>query len=121
MPSSTARGTGEHVITVTLIAGLLVYAAYAVLVHRWVSAVAAPLVAALLAFRHPRARFSAYVLFSAVALHGLVVRAWPLVACAVAGVLVLQTAPARRAWPRLRPGATRATDTRSSTPRGRLL
>jgi hypothetical protein len=108
MPLGTPRGSREYVVTATLVAGLLGYAAYAVVIHRWVSAVAAPLVAALLAFRHPRARFSAYVLFSAAALHGLVLRAWPLVACAVAGVLLLQTAPARRAWPRLRPGATRA-------------
>jgi len=108
MPSSTPSGRGEHLVAATLVVALLAYAAYAILVHRWVSAVAAPLVAALLAFRHPRARFSAYVLFSAAALHGLVVRAWPLVACAVAGVLLLQTPPARRAWPRLRPGATRA-------------
>ena len=101
--------TGERVVIVALVGTLLVYAAWALVERHWVSGLAAPVVAVLLAMRHSRARFSAYVLFSVLALRGLVGGVWPLVALAVAGILVLQTPPARRAWPRLTGGRTRAT------------
>ena len=95
-------------MVVAVVGGLLVYAALALAAHRWISGLAAPLVAALLAIRHPRARFSAYMFFSALVVRGLVAGAWPLAVFAGAGILVLQTSPARRAWPRLVAGTTRA-------------
>jgi hypothetical protein len=106
---------GERVVVVALVGGLLAYAVVALAAHRWVSGLAAPVVAVLLVIRHPRARFAAYVFFSALALRGFVNGAWPLVLFAVAGVLVLQTAPARRAWPRLVAGTTRSGRDTSST------
>ncbi len=100
--------TSDRVVVVIVVTALVLYAAVALVAHRWISAAAAPVVAMLLAGRHPRARFSAYVLLSAIAVRGLMVGGWALVAFAVAGVLVLQTPPARRAWPRLTAGRTRA-------------
>jgi len=103
---------GERAVTVGLVSGLLAYAALALIAHRWASGLAAPIVAALLWGRHRRARFSAYVFFSALAARGLVTGSWALVVFAGASVLVLQMPAARRAWPRLvageRPG-TRGT------------
>lgn len=98
----------ERLVVVALVAGLVVYAVLALLGHRVLSGLAAPLVAVLLVWRHPRARFSAYVFFSALVIRGVVAGAWPLALFAGAGILVLQLPPARRLWPRLRPGATRA-------------
>ena len=107
---------GERVVIGVFVVALVIYAVVALTAHRWVSGAAAPVIAVLLALRHPRARFSAYVFFSALALRGLVVGAWPLVAFALAAVLVLQTSPARRAWPRLTGGRARAMrDTPRST------
>jgi hypothetical protein len=100
--------TGERAVVVLVVAALVVYAVAAAVAHRWITAAAAPVVGVLLATRHPRARFSAYVLFSAVAVRGLVAGDWALVGFGVAGVLVLQLPAARRAWPRLAPGRTRA-------------
>jgi hypothetical protein len=113
MPSWAPRtlggsSAGERAVTVVLLAGLLVYAVLALLARHWVTGLAAPVVAALLVVRHPRARFSAYVFFSVVALRGLVTGAWVLVAFGAAGVLALQTRAARRAWPRLAPGTRRS-------------
>jgi hypothetical protein len=99
---------GERVVVVALVGGLVAYAVLALLAHRFVSGLAAPLVAVLLALRHPRARFAAYVFFSALALRGILAGAWTLVLLGGAGILVLQTPPARRAWPRLVPGSIRS-------------
>ena len=100
--------SAERAVVGTLAGGLLLYAALALAAHRWISGLVAPLVAALLIARHPRARFSAYVLFSALAVRGLVAGAWPLVLFAAAGIAVLQTPAARRVWPRLVAGTTRS-------------
>lgn len=70
----------------------------------WVSAGAATLVAWMLWQRHHRARFAAYVFFSAAAVRSALTARWPTLAFAVAAVLVMQTPPALIAWPRLRPG-----------------
>lgn len=96
------------VVTVALVAGLVGYAGVAATLGWWVSAGAAPVVAVLLWRRHPRARFAVYVLLSAVAVRAAVTATWPALAFALAGIGVLQTPPASRAWPRLRPGHTRA-------------
>ncbi len=83
----------------------LAYAAITLGVHgSWVSAAAATLIAWLLWRRHRRARFAAYVFFSAVAVRGALAARWPTLAFAVAAVLVMQTPPSLAAWPRLRPG-----------------
>ena len=116
-PISTPS-VGERAVVVALVGGLVAYAALALIAHRFVSGLAAPVVAGLLAIRHPRARFSAYIFFSALALRGLVVGAWPLVLFAGAGLLVLQALPARRAWPRLVAGTTRSGRVPSSSTRG---
>jgi hypothetical protein len=105
----------ERVTVIAVAGGLLVYAVLGLVAHRWISGLAAPLVAALLAIRHPRARFTAYVFFSAVLVRGLVAAAWPLMLFAVAGILVLQTPAARRVWPRLVAGTTRSAADSSST------
>lgn len=70
----------------------------------WVSAAAAALVGWWLWRQHRRARFAAYVFFSAVAVRGVLTARWPTLAFAVAALLVMQTPPALTAWPRLRPG-----------------
>ena len=108
MSSPRPTTVGERLVIVALVGGLVVYAVLALLGHRLLSGLAAPVVAALLARRHRRARFSAYVFFSALAVRGVMAGAWPLVLFAAAGILVLQVPPARRVWPRLQPGATRA-------------
>jgi hypothetical protein len=73
----------------------------------WLSAVAATLIAWLLWRRHRRARFAAYVYFTAVAVRAALLARWPTLAFAVAVVLVMQTPPALAAWPRLTPGLGR--------------
>jgi hypothetical protein len=70
----------------------------------WISGAAAPGIAWLLWSRHPRARFAAYLFFSAVALRGLAAGAWEGVLFAASAVVLLQLPSARRVWPRLRPG-----------------
>ena len=70
----------------------------------WGSAAAATLVAWLLWQQHGRARFAAYVFFSAAAVRGALTARWPTLGFAIAAVLVMQTPPALVAWPRLRPG-----------------
>ena len=70
--------------------------------QQWTSGVAAIIVALLLWRRHPRARFSMYILCSAMAVRALLVAEWPLLAVAVAAVVLMQTPAAARAWPRLR-------------------
>lgn len=70
---------------------------------RWISALAALLVALLLGRRHPRARFAAYIFLSAVGARGVLTGQWAPVLFAAALVLALQTAAAQALWPRLRP------------------
>jgi hypothetical protein len=107
--------SSERVVTLVMLGGLVAYALIALLTRRWVSGLAAPVVVALLATRHPRARFSAYVFFSAVALRGLVTGGWALLAFGGVAILVLQTGAARLAWPRLVAGRTSTRGPGSST------
>ena len=109
--SPTPVAPAERAVLIVLAGGLLVYALLALLGHRFISGLVAPVVAALLAWRHPRARFSAYVFFSALVFRGLVAGLWPLALFGGAGIVALQTPPARRVWPRLAPGRTRASST----------
>jgi hypothetical protein len=92
-------------VAIALVASLVVYAVVALAVRSWwISGAAAPVVASLLWRVHPRARFSAYVFFSVVALRGAMRDSWGSVAYAVAAIVLLQTPAAVRAWPRLRFG-----------------
>jgi hypothetical protein len=113
--SSAERVIAERVTVVALAGALVLYAALALLAHRWISGLVAPLVAGLLATRHPRARFSAYVFLSALALRGLLAGAWPLALFGGAAIVVMQTPPAVRAWPRVAAGRARAAPDASST------
>jgi hypothetical protein len=99
---------GVSLVVGVLVVSLLVYSGVAVVYRWWPSAVAAPLVAALLWRRHRRARFAAYVFFSVLAARGLVTGIWPLPAYALVALGLLQTPPACAAWPRLTPGRTRS-------------
>ena len=96
----------ERPVVVPLLAVvLLVYACLALgWMGWWISGVAAPGIATLLWHRHPRARFAAYVFFSAVALRGLATRSWASALFAALAVALMQLPSARRVWPRLRPG-----------------
>jgi hypothetical protein len=96
------RTSAERLVVVALAGALVAYAALAVASHRWIPALVAPLVAVLLALRHRRARFSAYVFFSAVVVRGLVAGAWPLALFGGAALAVMQHPAAVRAWPRVR-------------------
>ncbi len=99
---SSRPALAERALTLLLVLGLLAYAAGALGVLRWwVSGLAAPAVAALLALRHRRARFAAYVFLSVVAGRALAAGLWPLALAAAAAVLLLQTPAAVRMWPRL--------------------
>jgi hypothetical protein len=91
-------------IAAGLATALVVYAAFALAARWWTSGLAAPVVAYLLATRHTRARFSAYVLLTAVAFRGVFGRSPLALGFAVAAIVVLQTSAARRAWPRLTRG-----------------
>ena len=101
-------------VSVILVAALLAYSGVALGVERWwISGLAAPAVAALLWFRHRRARFSAYIFLTVVVLRGLAVHAWWAVGLGGAGILLLQTRAARATWPRL-PSSWRRPGTPSS-------
>jgi hypothetical protein len=75
--------------------------------HSWISTIAGVLIAWFLWRRVGRARFAAYVFFSAMAIRSTLTAAWPTLAFAAAAVLAMQTPAALAAWPRLRPGAVR--------------
>jgi len=96
-----------RLVAVALVASLLVYAGVAIARHWWPSAAVAPLLAVLLWRGHRRARFTAYVFFSVLAVRGALTGVWALPAYAVAAVGLLQTPAARAAWPRLQPGRGR--------------
>ena len=70
-------------------------------------ATAAALIAWMLWRRHRRARFAAYVFFSAMVVRGALMAVWPALAFAVGAILLMQTSPAFAAWPRLTPGRSR--------------
>jgi hypothetical protein len=86
---------------ILLSAALLVYAAVALALGWWLSALVAPLVAWLLWRRHPRARFAAYVFVSVMAARAVLTASWPLGVIALSAIAALQLPAARRAWPRL--------------------
>jgi hypothetical protein len=83
---------------------LLAYAAVAIAKAWWPSAIMAPLLAWLLWQRHRRARFAAYVFFSAMTARAIFTATWPLALFALGAIGALQLPGARRAWPRLTRG-----------------
>jgi hypothetical protein len=101
--STLERVTGsERAVLIVSIAALLGYAAVALGIgHWWISGAVAPIVALLLARRHRRARFSAYVLWSVVVIRSLATRHWAMATAAAVAIFVLQTPAAIRLWPRL--------------------
>jgi hypothetical protein len=84
--------------------GLLAYCVVALAHGWWLSAGGAPIVAWLMWRRHRRARFAAYIFFSALAARSVLIESWPLGVFALVAVVLLQLPAARRAWPRLTPG-----------------
>lgn len=95
------------VVAWLLPAALVAYTVVAAGRHWWLSAAGGLLVAGLLWRGHPRARFTAYVLLSVVAVRGAVGGAWAVAAFGAAVILALQMPGALAVWPRLRPGAVR--------------
>jgi hypothetical protein len=91
----------------TLVGSLAVYTVVAVARGWWPSVVVAPIVAATLWRRYRRARFTAYVFFTVLAIRGALTGVWLLPLYAAAAIVLMQTASARRAWPRLVPGRIR--------------
>jgi len=91
-------------VPIAFVAALLVYAAIALVVGWWPSALVAPIVAWLLWRRHRRARFTAYVFFSVMMARAVFIASWPLAAFALGAIGALQLPAARRAWPRLTRG-----------------
>src|SRR2546422_465378 len=82
-------------VAVVLPLALAAYACVALgVAHWWVSGLVAPVVAALLWRRHPRARFAAYVFLSLVALRGALAHRWAALAFAVVVVALMRTTPA---------------------------
>ncbi|MBM3220444.1 MAG: hypothetical protein FJZ38_17540 [Candidatus Rokubacteria bacterium] len=94
-------------MSVALPLALLAYAAVALVQGWWLSAAVAPVVAWLLWRRHARARFTAYVFLSVLAVRALVIASWPLALFALGAIGALQLPAARRAWPRLTRGRVR--------------
>ena len=99
-----ARDLARWAVVGAVIGSIVVYAAIGAYEHRWPSVIAGSVLAALLASAHRRARFAAYIFFTAVAIRGAVTGRWTLPLYAGVVLLVMQTAPARRAWPRLQRG-----------------
>ena len=93
-----------RVLVWLLPATIVLYAVVAVVEHWWLSGLVAGVAALLLWRRHPRARFTAYILLSAVALRGAFGHSWYAVVFALMVLALMQTAPARQAWPPLTPG-----------------
>jgi hypothetical protein len=103
-PARWPSDPAERRVLVLLVLSLAVSATVAVAAEMWwLSGTAALEVAALLAARHARARFAAYILLSALAVRAGLAGRWGLAALSVGGILLLQTPAAGRLWPRLRP------------------
>ena len=96
-----ARDVARWAVVGAVVVSVVVYAAIGAYQHRWPSLIGGSVLVALLASAHRRARFAAYIFFTAVAIRGVVAGSWALPLYAGVVLLVMQTTPARRAWPRL--------------------
>jgi len=88
-------------------AALVAYAVIALARGRWLSGLAAPVVAWLLVRRHRRARFATYVFATVVLVRAAVTRDWWIGAGTLVVIALLQLPSAVREWPRIRPGFPR--------------
>jgi hypothetical protein len=100
-PEGVAPDSARSAVVWAIPGSLLVYAAIAAREQRWGSALAACIVAALLWCSYRRARFAAYVFFTALAVRGAFAGMWALPVYAGLALAAMQMAAARRAWPRL--------------------
>ena len=98
------RDAARWTVVGVVVASVVVYAAIGAYQHRWPSVVTGAVLVVLLASAHRRARFAAYIFFPAVAIRGVLVGNWALPLSAGVVLVVMQTAPARRAGPRLARG-----------------
>ena len=98
------RDVSRVVLIGAIVGSMVIYGAIAASQRRWVSTVAAAVVAVLLGCSHPRARFAAYIFFSALAVRGAVTGMWALPLYGGIVLAAMQTPAARRAWPRLARG-----------------
>ena len=96
-----ARDLARGAVVGAVVASVVVYAAIGAYQQRWASLISGSVLVLLLATAHRRARFAAYIFFTAVAIRGVVAGIWILPLYAGVMLLLMQTAPARRAWPRL--------------------
>src|SRR3989442_12897930 len=97
MPEAPAGRGANTLIILTFVVALVAYAAFALLAARWwISGLAAPLVALLLATRQARARFSAYVFFSVVGVRTAITGHWGWTLCPLGAIALLQTPAALR-------------------------
>jgi hypothetical protein len=104
VPCVSARRALERLLATTLIAALVLYAAYALLIgHWWISGLAAPVVALMLFGRHRRARFATYVFLTVALVRTAFSGHWGMALGATGALLLLQTPAACRLWPRLTP------------------
>jgi hypothetical protein len=104
MPEAPAGRGADTLIILAFVVALVAYAVFALWTARWwISGLAAPLVALLLARRQARARFSAYVFFSVVAVRTAVTGHWGSTLFALGAIALMQTPAALRVWPRLVP------------------
>jgi hypothetical protein len=92
-------------VVLLLPTAILLYAVVAVVAHWWLSGLVAVVAALLMWRRHPRARFTAYIGLSAVALRGAFGHSWRALVFALVVLALMQTPAARRAWPRLTLGS----------------
>jgi hypothetical protein len=108
VPCDVARSAVVGLIVGSVVA----YSAIAAYQQRWASTVAAAVVAVLLGSFHRRARFAAYIFFTALGLRGALTGMWALPLYGGILLAAMQTPAARRAWPRLVPGRLRGGDDR---------
>lgn len=99
-----SRDVTRSVLVGAIVISVVAYAAIAASQHRWVATLAASVMAVLLGTSHRRARFAAYIFFTALAVRGAVTGMWALPLYGGIVLATMQTAPARRAWPRLARG-----------------
>ena len=111
-----ARDLERSVVVWAVAGSLIAYVAVAARQQHWGSALAACIVAALLWWSHRRARFAAYVFFTALAVRSALAGPWALAVYAVLALAAMQTAGARRAWPRIVPGRLVGGDDRMRRP-----
>jgi hypothetical protein len=98
------RRVVDRLVVLVVPVALIAYTPLALANRWWISGLCAPIVTWLLARRHRRARFSAYVLLSVIVVRSLLHGPWWLALAALAVIAVMQAPAACEAWPRVAPG-----------------